>query len=331
MTTTETEAFEAMRAHHRSLTDGVDRRARALADAVTAGAPYEPPAAQLVAYLAEEVLPHAWAEEQTIYRAAGQYADLAGTVQEMTAEHRRLADLSEKLARASESQEALVAAGTIGPLFAAHVDKEDQLLLPRLHDDPATQLPDLLRQMHELLEGAKEAPGEAGPAPVADSSAPAPDPLGAVFGLLLDAGKALAGSGQGDLACRLVASAWAAVRGPRPELAVRATAALHGLARAATSQPVSFSGASGAAAAPADPTLDVRQMAPAKRHEVIFATFASLPPSTGFVLVNDHDPRPLRYQFEAEHAGQFTWDYLEAGPEVWRVRIGRPAAVGATK
>jgi uncharacterized protein (DUF2249 family) len=41
------------------------------------------------------------------------------------------------------------------------------------------------------------------------------------------------------------------------------------------------------------------------------------------VLVNDHDPRPLRYQFEAEHAGRYSWDYLEAGPEVWRVRIGR--------
>jgi len=45
----------------------------------------------------------------------------------------------------------------------------------------------------------------------------------------------------------------------------------------------------------------------------------------GFVLVNDHDPKPLRYQFEAEHADDFTWDYLEQGPEVWRVRIGKPA------
>ena len=44
------------------------------------------------------------------------------------------------------------------------------------------------------------------------------------------------------------------------------------------------------------------------------------------MLVNDHDPKPLRYQFEAEHAGQFTWEYLESGPEVWRVRIGRPGA-----
>ena len=42
-----------------------------------------------------------------------------------------------------------------------------------------------------------------------------------------------------------------------------------------------------------------------------------------FILVNDHDPKPLYYQFSAEHPGQFTWDYLEKGPEIWRVKIGR--------
>jgi uncharacterized protein (DUF2249 family) len=39
--------------------------------------------------------------------------------------------------------------------------------------------------------------------------------------------------------------------------------------------------------------------------------------------VNDHDPKPLYYQFDAEHSGAFTWDYLESGPETWRVRIGK--------
>ena len=70
--------------------------------------------------------------------------------------------------------------------------------------------------------------------------------------------------------------------------------------------------------------LDVRTLAPAQRHEAIFAAYRSLAPGAGFVLVNDHDPKPLRYQFEAEHAGEFSWDYLESGPERWRVRIGRP-------
>jgi uncharacterized protein (DUF2249 family) len=45
-----------------------------------------------------------------------------------------------------------------------------------------------------------------------------------------------------------------------------------------------------------------------------------------FELVNDHDPKPLYYQLAAEQPGTFSWDYVEQGPYVWRVRIGRTAA-----
>lgn len=72
-----------------------------------------------------------------------------------------------------------------------------------------------------------------------------------------------------------------------------------------------------------DEVLDVRAEPPARRHELIFATYRALGAGNAFVLVNDHDPKPLHYQFEAEHAGDFTWEYLEQGPDVWRVRIGR--------
>lgn len=75
----------------------------------------------------------------------------------------------------------------------------------------------------------------------------------------------------------------------------------------------------------ADRIVDVRTEEPRVRHELIFNTFGELPPGTAFVLVNDHDPKPLYYQLAAENAGEFSWDYLEQGPEVWRVRIGRLA------
>ena len=75
----------------------------------------------------------------------------------------------------------------------------------------------------------------------------------------------------------------------------------------------------------ADHPLDVRNVVPRERHAMIFDSFAGLKPGEAFVLINDHDPRPLYYQFQAEHTGQFSWDYLEQGPEVWRVRIGRSA------
>lgn len=74
---------------------------------------------------------------------------------------------------------------------------------------------------------------------------------------------------------------------------------------------------------PDDRPLDVRNVVPRERHTLIFGTYTSLKPGDAFILINDHDPRPLYYQFEAEHTGQFAWDYLEQGPEVWRVRIGR--------
>lgn len=70
-------------------------------------------------------------------------------------------------------------------------------------------------------------------------------------------------------------------------------------------------------------TVDVRTIPPRERHPLIFGTFDELEPGEALLLVNDHDPKPLFYQFQAEARGEFTWDYLEAGPEVWQVRIGR--------
>jgi uncharacterized protein (DUF2249 family) len=70
-------------------------------------------------------------------------------------------------------------------------------------------------------------------------------------------------------------------------------------------------------------TVNAPDYPPAQKHKVIFETFLGLEPGEAMLLVNDHDPRPLRYQFEIEHPGTFTWEYLEQGPEVFRVKIGR--------
>jgi uncharacterized protein (DUF2249 family) len=72
--------------------------------------------------------------------------------------------------------------------------------------------------------------------------------------------------------------------------------------------------------------VDVRQLIPAQRHAKIFQLVDALAPGASFVLVNDHDPKPLYYQLEAEHPKQFSWTYLERGPQVWRVAIGKLAA-----
>ena len=67
--------------------------------------------------------------------------------------------------------------------------------------------------------------------------------------------------------------------------------------------------------------VDVREVAPRDRHPLIFSTFRSLGAGQTMELVNDHDPRPLYDQMQAEQPGRFSWDYVENGPDVWRVRI----------
>jgi uncharacterized protein (DUF2249 family) len=69
--------------------------------------------------------------------------------------------------------------------------------------------------------------------------------------------------------------------------------------------------------------LDVRVIPPRDKHPTIFRTFDGLASGEAMVIVNDHDPRPLKYQFSAERAGAFDWTYEAEGPEVWRVRIDR--------
>ncbi|MBI5494502.1 MAG: DUF2249 domain-containing protein [Deltaproteobacteria bacterium] len=72
--------------------------------------------------------------------------------------------------------------------------------------------------------------------------------------------------------------------------------------------------------------LDVRETPAKHKHPTIFGRYNALLAGECFTLVNDHDPRPLHYQFLAEYSGRFEWEYLESGPEVWRVRIGKPRA-----
>ena len=73
-------------------------------------------------------------------------------------------------------------------------------------------------------------------------------------------------------------------------------------------------------------TIDARFIPPRERHPLIFQTFDALQPGEAFLLVNDHAPTPLHYQFMHERENQFTWDYVQEGPEIWQVRIGKPEA-----
>lgn len=70
-------------------------------------------------------------------------------------------------------------------------------------------------------------------------------------------------------------------------------------------------------------TLDVREMPPWERHPKIFEIFDSMKPGETLQLVNDHDPRPLHYQFMMERKDQFEWHSEEKGPRHWVATIKR--------
>ena len=72
--------------------------------------------------------------------------------------------------------------------------------------------------------------------------------------------------------------------------------------------------------------LDVRQLRKPDKHPTIFASYAALGVGESFVLVNNHDPKHLRDEFDADHPGSYDWEYLDKGPEVWRIRIGKLAS-----
>ena len=71
------------------------------------------------------------------------------------------------------------------------------------------------------------------------------------------------------------------------------------------------------------PELDARAVPHAIRHATIFGALDSLVAGGGLVLVAPHDPLPLLAQLEQLSPGRFDVDYLQRGPQSWRVRFIR--------
>ena len=101
------------------------------------------------------------------------------------------------------------------------------------------------------------------------------------------------------------------------------------ITRLAASSPVAS--ATDVSASPVDPqaVFDVRPIPGRLKHAQIFQRWSDLPVGGYFVLLNDHDPVPLRYQFEAEFPAAFSWEYLATGPDELRVKITKLRAVSA--
>ncbi len=154
-----TEAVRQIIHHHAVLRRGLEQRTGAVCDAAGSGARFDGPLADLRGYLDTEILPHAGAEERTLYHAAAGQARGSELVHALTAEHRELERLVARLGEPAAGAEAASTAESIATLFAAHAAKENDLLLPALVSSGA-DLAALLAAMQAALADWPAGAGE---------------------------------------------------------------------------------------------------------------------------------------------------------------------------
>lgn len=67
--------------------------------------------------------------------------------------------------------------------------------------------------------------------------------------------------------------------------------------------------------------MDVRPIPCSVKHRLIIQKWLDLTVGDYFVLLNDHDPIPLYYQFSAQWPQAFSWEHIQKGPDEFRVKI----------
>ena len=70
--------------------------------------------------------------------------------------------------------------------------------------------------------------------------------------------------------------------------------------------------------------VDVRPVPPKDRYDMIMGAYEALAVGESMQLTVDHDPQCMYYTLRATRGDAgFTFDYLEQGPETWRVIVTR--------
>jgi uncharacterized protein (DUF2249 family)/iron-sulfur cluster repair protein YtfE (RIC family) len=250
------QAVQAVKNHHGKLAAGLADQVEALIEAAALGDQLAAAAESdaLVRWCGAELIPHAIAEEQTMYPVAYEDPRARLLVEAMLAEHRGLVALVEAIGEANNPVHAAANAQALRSLFDSHLLKENEQMLPLLAASTEVSLAVILQGMHELLGGQDH--GE-------------------------DAEAVSEGGCGGECGCGHQDAA-----GVLPE-------------------------------------LDARAVPHAIRHGTIFGALDSVGAGSGMVLLAPHDPLPLLAQLEQRSPGLFSVDYLERGPENWRVRFIR--------
>jgi uncharacterized protein (DUF2249 family) len=67
--------------------------------------------------------------------------------------------------------------------------------------------------------------------------------------------------------------------------------------------------------------IDVRELSAQLKHPIIFDAFKALSVDGTMQLISDQSLRPLHYQFDYEFSGNYKWNSVAEGPDIWRVNI----------
>lgn len=154
-------AAEAVEQHHAQMAGTLAVRVEALLGAAAAGEQEKAAAArgELAAWCERELVPHALAEESTMYPAAQAKPEGRLLVEGMLAEHKVIVGLVEAVAGSADLVRAAAAAKALQVMFDSHLAKENELVLPLLVSAPDVSVAELLGGMHELLGGSEERHG----------------------------------------------------------------------------------------------------------------------------------------------------------------------------
>ena len=146
----EAAAAEKVEQHHAEMAGRLDLLTGRLVAAVDADGA-EDARQELLGWLRHELVPHAAAEEETLYPAAAQLPESRLLVEAMLAEHELIHRLVADLEGASAPVAAAATAKALETVFDSHLAKENDQLLPTLVASSRFSVARMLEGMHELL------------------------------------------------------------------------------------------------------------------------------------------------------------------------------------
>lgn len=107
---------------------------------------------RLVSLCDEVLLPHALAEERSIYPAAATDGRTLLLIEAMVAEHRTIAELVAVVRYAVHPVRAAAAAEALRVLVESHLAKEDSIVFPLVAAAPGLSLETLVAGMHDIID-----------------------------------------------------------------------------------------------------------------------------------------------------------------------------------